>query len=187
MNKKSFVVFILLFFGLNVIAQTNICFHVMPDGSFQSEANEDYIVVPFEGKSAQEIYLELATNINSIYNSPKNVMNGVEYSSIKIRAIGGLVYDKSIIGIVSILDAHYQLEFKIKDNRVRVSAPFIEESLSLKTDGLPFKEYSKVVKGYFKNGKLKEKKQKDYDFLNNQINSIIEKILGLDKAEDDNW
>lgn len=173
--------------SLSCWSQQIVEFKLMPDATFKTEDGADYVVITFDGKDAQEIYKMLATNINSIYNNASKVMNGVEFTSIKIRAIGDLVYDKSIIGIETILQAYYQLEFRIKDNRIRVSAPIVEQSLMLKTELSTYKIFSKVVDGYFKKGTLKDKKMKDYRFVNSQINNIINKIINYNNLQEQDW
>lgn len=183
---KMFYITLLITFmtSLSCWSQEIVNFKLTPDATFKTDEGEDFVIVSFEGKDAQEIYKLLATNINSMYNNPSKVMHGVEFSSIKIRAIGDLVYDKSIIGIESILQAYYQLEFRIKDGKVRISAPIIEQSLMLRGEFTTFKIFSKVVGDYYKKGVLKEKKKKDYLFVNSKINDIINKIIGSNNEQD---
>ena len=55
-------------------AQELVSFKVTPDGNFVSSTGEDFVVVPFEGKNAHQIYQMLASNVGSVYNDPSKVM-----------------------------------------------------------------------------------------------------------------
>ncbi|MDE5596133.1 MAG: hypothetical protein K2I89_11275, partial [Muribaculaceae bacterium] len=133
-------------------------FVLMPDGTYRTEDGKDFVVIPFEGKTAHQIYQELASNVGSIYNNPSKVMSSVEDASIKIRAFSNDLIRISLLGLGQSLGGYYQLEFRIKDGRVRVSAPIIEETMWI--DGPIARTFPKEVKGYFKNGELKDKKKK---------------------------
>ena len=55
------------------------------------------MVIPFEGKTAHQIYQELASNVGSTFNDPSKVMSEVEDASIKIRAFSdNLVMAKTV-------------------------------------------------------------------------------------------
>ena len=113
-------------------------------------------------------------------------MNTVEDASVKIRAFSDDLVRISILGLKQSLGGYYQLEFRIKDGRVRVSAPIVEETLwtNLPTERV----FSKEVKKYFKNGVVKDKKQADLIIVEAKMNTIINSILGTIKTEDsDNW
>lgn len=183
--KKLLTLFLMLL-PLLVSAQDLAIFTLNQYGQYVSADDEDYIVVSFEGKTAHEIYQELATNVSSLYNDPSKVMTGVEDASIKIRAFSDDLIRIKILGLGQSLGGYYQLEFKIKDGRVRVSAPMVEETMWI--DGPTFRTFSKEVKGYFKNGELKDKKKEDYSIVVAKMNSIVNSILGSTKSEDDdNW
>lgn len=185
---KQFLCILILTLTLSFqcIAQESVTFTVTENGAFYAPDGKDYVIIPYGDKSAKDIYVILASNINSMYNNPSKVMSGVEYTSIKIRARGDLVLTKNILGTESLLQAYYQLEFQIKDGRVKVAAPFVEKSLYLSTSPFhEFKQFSKVINGYFEDGHVKEKKRKDYDILNSTINSIVNHILGVNQNEEE--
>ena len=83
---KKFLTLILLFCPILVFAQDLVTFKLTPQATFVTASGEDFVVVPFDGKSAHEIYQTLASNVGSVYNAPSKVMNVVEDASIKIRA-----------------------------------------------------------------------------------------------------
>ena len=157
-------------------------------GTYVSETGEDFAIVPFEGKSAEEIYQTLAANIGSTFNDPSKVMSGIESSYIKIRAYSPNIMSIKIMGIRHFLEGYFQLEFKIRDGRVRVSSPFVERQLRLDTDATITKSYTKEIKKYFKNGVVKENKKDDLLLLETNMNVIINAILGGHVSEEeDNW
>lgn len=76
---------------------------------------------------------------------------------------------------------YYQLEFRIKDGRVRVSAPFIEEKV---WDEYEEVQFSSLAKKYFKDGKLKENRSSDYRMRITKMNNIINRILFTTVVQD---
>ena len=50
-------------------------FVLMPDGTYQTKDGNDFVVIPFEGKTAHQIYQELASNVGSTFNDPSKVMS----------------------------------------------------------------------------------------------------------------
>lgn len=164
-------------------AQDIVLFHVTPTGSFISQNGEDFAVVEFEGKSAHEIFQTLASNASSIYNDPSKVMSTVDDASVKIRAITEICKNKGLGITIGAWLGYYQLEFRIRDGRVRVSAPIIEPYLKDSNFKKPDRKYIGFVQGLFKDGVVKEKKKDEYDALNLKVNSIINMILGSTQSE----
>ncbi|MBD5216683.1 MAG: hypothetical protein HDS78_09275 [Bacteroidales bacterium] len=180
---KKLLAFILMLLPMIMNAQDLANFILTSDGTYQTEDGKDFVVIPFEGKTAQQIYKELASNVGSTFNDPSKVMSGVENVSIKIRAFSNDLIRISMLGLGQSLGGYYQLEFRIKDGRVRVSAPIIEETLWIKEPTA--RKFSKEVKGYFKEGELKEKKKKDYDIVVAKINGTINRILHTSALQDE--
>ena len=83
---RKLIVMLLTLLPILAGAQELANFVLMPNGTYQTEDGQDFIVIPFEGKTAHQIYQELATNVGSTFNDPSKVMSGVEDASIKIRA-----------------------------------------------------------------------------------------------------
>ena len=167
MKKKLFLI-ITATICLIASAQTKVDFFLTEDGTFKTQDGKNYAIVPFENKTQQEIYQILATNANSIYNDLSKVMSSVEYSSIKIRAI------KTFIRyIIDGWEGYYQLEFQIKDGKVKVFAPFVEKEFTYFVEkelantniyAIQYrKTYASFVSGFFKNHKVKEKKRMRFE------------------------
>lgn len=149
-----------LFFAFIVKGQDHISFKLTQTG-FCSNDGKDYIVVPFEGKSAHDIFQSLCSNINGLYKNPQKVMSLVDDTSISIRA-----YDEKISSTNAMLGMHiwlggyYNLVFQIRDGRVRVSAPLIDEELTNMANSQKAAPFSFYLKSWFKKGELKEKSKK---------------------------
>lgn len=192
---KKLLTLLLLVCPIFALAQDLVSFKLTPEANFVTASGEDFVVVPFEGKSAHEIYQLLASNVGSVYNDPSKVMSGVDDASIKIRAFSNNLYTQKVLGIPHAWEGYYQLEFRIKDGRVRVSAPFVENdisspSLSPNAIGGNRGSFSHVVKKWFKNGEVKEKEAKHVTNVEYQMNGAINAILGLSGSTskvDDDW
>lgn len=187
---KKLIAIVMMLLPMLASAQELANFILMPDGTYQTEDGKDFVVIPFEGKTAHQIYQELASNVGSTFNDPSKVMSGVDDASIKIRAYSDNLVMAKPFGFVKDqpYGGHYQLEFKIRDGRVRVSAPIVEEDVEYisydhkRYDGT----FSKLVSKYFKNGVLQEKKKKNYDAMVARMNSIINRILYTSTVQDAN-
>ncbi len=106
-------------------------------------------------------------------------MSGVEDVSIKIRAHSDDLIRNRVMGLGQSMGGYYQLEFRIKDGRVRVSAPYIEEEVGFWMNGKYYSnKFEWFVKKHFKNGQLKDgKREEDYKIVVAKMNSIISHIL----------
>ena len=191
---KNLLLILLLFpFFLN--AQELVYFKLTPNATFVSESNENFVIVPFEGKNAHEIYQILASNVGSTFNDPSKIMTSVQDASIKIRAYSDNIYLKKIgLGMVLVFKGYYQLEFRIKDGRVRVSAPLVEEEIdgppTTLGNGIGEYSFSKLVNTWFNNGEIKKKEKQNVINLETELNSVINTILGLigsTKQVEEDW
>ena len=184
---KKILTLLLLVFPIFAIAQEKVSFKLTPQANFVTTSGEDFVIVPFEGKSAHEIYQILTSNVVSVYTDASEVMNGVNDELIKIRGFFP-VYIKKVLGVSQPWGGYYQLEFRIKDGRVRVSAPFVEDDISFGLYGTD--SFSQVVKKWYKNGEVKKKEAKHVELIEIQMNGTINAILGLLSAPtkvDDDW
>lgn len=185
MKKILLLSFLLL--SIIVKGQDQVSFKLTQTG-FCSNDGKDYIVVPFEGKNAHDIFLSLCSNINSLYKNPKNVMSVVGDTSISIIA-----YDEKISSTNAMLGMHiwlggyYNLVFQIKDGRVRVSAPIIDEELTNMANSQKAAPFSSYLKSWFKKGEVKEKSKKHQKHTEDNMNSIINSILFYQGPNEDNW
>lgn len=181
---KKILTILLVFIPFIGFAQNLVNFKLDSDASFISPDEKDFIVVPFKGKNAHQIYKMLASNVGTVYKDPSKVMSGVDGASIKIRAFSRQLFTQKVLGISHAWEGYYQLEFRIKDGRVRVSAPIVEESIMAPTlEQNVFVAHKgwfpALVKKWFKNGAPKEKDLQKIEEVQTEMNGLINAILGL--------
>lgn len=182
---KKLIAIVMMLLPMLAGAQELANFVLMPDGTYQTEDGKDFVVIPFEGKTAHQIYQELASNVGSTFNDPSKVMSGVDDASIKIRAFSDFLWFNKVLGIPHGWGGYYQLEFRIKDGRVRVSAPIVED-IAMDTQPYDKWSYGSKVKKWFKNGVVKEGDKKKYDEIVAHMNGIINRILYTSTVQDAN-
>lgn len=185
--KKLLAIMLMLLPSI-VAAQDLVKFVLMPNGTYQAENGKDFIVIPFEGKTSHQIYQELASNVGSTFSNPSKVMSGVEGVSIKIRAYSDNLVMAKPFGFVKEqpYGGYYQLEFKIRDGRVRVSAPIIEDNVEFVSyDHKRYNgSFSHLVSKFFKNGILQDNKRNGYDIIVTRMNVVINRILYTSTIQD---
>ena len=192
--KKAYLSFFLLCAALMINAQESVKFSLRPDGSFLSEDGKSYTVVEYEGKTAQELYSLIKSNIITLFNSPKTVLSENEPINLSIRALSEDLYKtyKAGGGFVT-YKVYYNLVFHFKDGRIRVDAPTVDRNLEVYATGIPLpKTFVSLVDGWFdKNGKAKSNRVKYIENVENNINYPINYLLGNKKEtpfiEEDNW
>lgn len=112
MKKLLFFLTLVVAF-VNANGQEKVNFKLTSSGIFVGEDGKDYAIIPFENKSAHDIYVEILKNIHEIYNDPKEVLSTVEDESISICAQSDkLAYDK-FIGIVRSGYGYYKIKISI--------------------------------------------------------------------------
>lgn len=170
--------------ALSLGAQTVVSFKLTPNGSFISEEGKDFIIVPFEGKNAHQIFQQLSVNANALYKNPSKVMSVVDDASITIRGYDSkLTYTKFLME-KQWISGYYNLNFQIKDGRVKVAAPIIDEVELNETTNSRF---SWEVEKWFKNGEPQKKAVERIELVENNMNTLINAILNSSnsKAEED--
>lgn len=191
--KKIIISLLLTIFAIGRLQaqETSVNFQLQQDGTFLTEKGDTYQVIEFDGLSAHEIYQKLCTNAAGIYNNPNAVLSKVEDSSIKVRAIA----NDLVMGKIKVWshDAYYQLHFKIKDGRVRIEAPLIEnELIPLGARDQTSCWWPKYAAKWLKDEKSREKNITRILRVEIEMNGIINAILGTNVSkqqqdEDDNW
>ncbi len=191
MTNRIFCFFVcIICFYLTSSAQAE--FKLQSDGSFLTEEGADFIIVPFEGKSAHDIYNILTSNVTSVYNDASKVMNTVEDNLVKVR---GFADSGHIFPYITFLKfsvaAYYQLEFKIRDGRVRVSAPMVEDNATMTggSNGPVSCSYGGMVQKHLfdKNNHVKKKRAKDVAIIETYLNSLINRILAQPNQIEEDW
>ena len=122
--KKALFICGFLMLVMSSFSQKEVEFFLQSNGSFLTADSSDYVVVPFEGKTASELYSMVKSNAMSLYRDPKEVMSEDENVAIKICELKNidenLYYD--YYGDCSFL-------FQFKDGKIKVDAPSVSNQV----------------------------------------------------------
>lgn len=166
-------------------------FSITYKGEYVSSDGKNYIIYPFEGKTAKEIYTMICTNVAKVYNSPHTVMSTVDDASVAIHAYSdGLFYQTSYLGIKFFYEGKYNLLIEIRDGRVKVHAPTFGMQTGQSEVGRGPKSAERILSSFFdSNGKVKRKRSVWKTWAEQKINGIYEILLGLGVADskDNDW
>lgn len=191
--KRKFLCSILLFLCVSINSQTIVKFNLKPNGTFLADDEKSFVVVEYNGKTAQELYSMVKSNVMTLYNSPKTVMSENEPISLSIRALSGVIHETYKLGggFVS-YKAHYNLVFHFKDGRIKVDAPVIDRNLDVDATGVPVpKTFVGLVDDWFdKKGNVKNKSEKNKNKIEATFNYPINYLLGNYKdnnQSDEDW
>lgn len=186
MKKILFIAVLCLSAVLSVSAQS-VEFKLNPDGTFHLRDGRNFAVVPFEKKTAHEIYSMLFINASEVYKDPKQkVIITIDGSSVNIRAHDAkLTYKEA--GVY--LGGYYTLNFEVKDGKVKVDAPVVDEILTRTKDGVRDKDFSKLVRSWYQEAALQAKYQDNASYTESEFNQFINGILTGNFMGDssDNW
>lgn len=179
--------FLNCFISTKVTAQS-VTFEWQPDGSMLTNNGEMYEVIPFDGKSAEELYDNLMVSVSSIYNDPNQTISSVENKLISVYAIHEVVWDcGGILGEV-VVNFHYTLKLHIKDAKVKVDAPHFT-LLTFSTGGSQsnIEGWVKAQKFFNEDGTPNPKKGKGEFCLrvNTSFNSLINNIINIENDNED--
>lgn len=185
MKKLLLVVFMaMMTFVAN--AQSPVNFKLSTVGTFISEEGKDFIVVPFEGKNAHQIFQTICTSVSKLYKNPDKVMSVVDDASISVRAYAdGITYKKDIVQSYY-LGGYYKVDIEIKDGRIKITTS-VDSDVAM-SNGAQNTNFFKMVRSWAKDGVFKEKFLKQVSYTEVQMNTIVNDIIGANKPKDeDNW
>lgn len=183
MKKILFAAMLFVTMGLN--AQSVVSFKLTQTGSFVADDGKDFVVVPFEGKTAHQIFQQISVNANALYKNPSKVMSVVDDASITIRGYQSkFTYTKFMMEKLWI-SGYYNLNFQIKDGRVKVSAPIIDEvELNERTSS----HFSWEVEKWFKDGVPQKKAEERIELVENKMNTLINALLNSSNSKtEEDW
>lgn len=184
--KRILLIVLGVLAAISLYAQVNkqgVNFTLLPTGKFvvADSAKSEYVIIPFEGMTAKEIYNKLMTNAALVVNNPDKQVSGVEFSVVKVNITQHLL-TKKLMGLPLSCTGTMYYEFQIKDGRVKVNAPYVEEPCHYGvSDRICY--FKSVTEGYFKKGKLKEEKAEEYNSLIERTNLICDSILGIKEVQ----
>ncbi|MCQ2259617.1 MAG: hypothetical protein Q4E26_02095 [Prevotellaceae bacterium] len=186
MKKILFIAVLCLTAVLSASAQS-VEFTLTADGTFHMKDGRNYAIVPFEGKSAHAIYSALFVNAGEVYKDPKQkVIITIDGSSVGIRAFDPkLTYKEENV----YLGGYYELNFEVKDGKVKVAAPVVDEILTRQKDGVRDKDFTKLVRSWYQETSLQAKYQDNKFYTEQEFNSFINGVLTGNFMGDssDNW
>lgn len=173
----KYIFLLFAFLSINVYSQ----YFTLDQTGFYNDGN-NYIVVEFPELTKSQLYNKVLTNINSIYNSGKDVVSVVQDESISISA-----HQKN--AIQSKFEIDYKLNLLFKDGKIRIDAPLFDmynyASGDFSGTKVPLKLVKDGILGFWiYNTKGKLTNQKAYDDLSNFFNVLIGSIL-KDISNDD--
>jgi hypothetical protein len=130
----------------------------------------------------------------TLYKSPNSVMSENPNASIAIRAYSDRVGSKTISLLPRVFAGYYNLVFRFKDGKIRVDVPTIDNTLTDRDNLLDYQyipSFKNLVKGYYKDGKPKDKAHAYIMMTEQSVNLPINYLLGLIKTEsndtNDDW
>lgn len=190
MKKITLLMFAALIFFGNIHAQKNVDFRLQADGNFINEADgKNFTVIPFDGKTKENLYSEVLVAVTKLYNSPKDVISKVDGEVISVNGISqNCVVLKAMMGVKVAFSIQYVLQFQFKDGKLRVDAPVVSRFFSdTAPDISPFSGWLEA-QSVFKKGKANPKKQGTIDDFNNTLNGLINNIISnIGSKSEDNW
>lgn len=172
-------------------------FELTPNGFVDADNPEkSYIVIPFEGKSQQDIYNLALGAIGKIFVSPKDRVSNVEYSQININGILPNVTYISRIGLKLPFDLYYNLIFEFKEGRMKING--LDVNKIVRVDHLGGEQFIflsevQIRRGiwddkyiFYKNGKLCSKKYKEH--IETAVNELVSGIISImNEEKDSDW
>lgn len=193
---KKLLMIIACVYGVTLYAsaQEQIEFKLQPDATFVAPDGGAYAVIEFEGKTADELYSMVKSNVMTLYKSPDSVMSENPNISISIRAYSDRVGSKTVSFIPRVFAGYYNLVFRFKDGKIRVDIPAIDNTLTDRDNLLDYQyipSFKNLVKGYYKDGKPKDKAHAYIMMTEQCVNLPINYLLGLIKTDsndtNDDW
>lgn len=166
--KKIILLFALFMCALSVKAQ-----FTLTAGGFVSSEDEtkDYVVIPFEGKTQQELYIAVRGFIMAAYNSPRTVLS--ENLPASLSVMGAEDFHWTMLTN----RFSYKILVEMKDGRVRI----VPSMVSFRT------EDSGADVLLFSKGKPRKVMKSHIEFAESIINGFVNGLKGCFDSEAEEW
>lgn len=186
--KQMIVILTLLACSLTGHAQA--AFKLQQTGTFVTAEGNDYAVIAFEGKKAEELYQMVKDNVAKYYESPEDVLTEEPHTKLTVEGFNREFLMWTFMMVPTQFGALYTLTFQFKDGRIRVDAPEIDDTMmATATFGKKgaTASFKSMLNTYFRNGEVKEKAKPKVAAIEQHINDMINRLLTQEspKAEDD--
>lgn len=188
---KRFFLFVAMLLCFASIQAQYVNFKLQKEGFFLTEDGTNYTIIDYEGKTAEELYNMVKSNVMSLYKNPQHVMIENKPLGITIRALSNIIYEtyKPYGGGFISYQAYYNYIFQFKDGKIKVDAPLVDSKLYTKSvfgaQTYPTSFVSVIEKWYDKNGDVKKKKADNVQEIEAIFNAPINYLLG--NKQEDNW
>jgi hypothetical protein len=188
MKKRLFIITLITLISISASAQL---FELTNQGFVDVHNKENnYVIVPFEGKSQQEIFNLALEAIGKSFVSPDDRFSKVEYSQINLNGIYPNATVINRMGLKLNFNMHYNIIFQFKDGKMRINGPIINKIVRDVPFGgqqqffLTTKERGGAISGdkalFTPDGKVYEKKHKAN--IENAGNALVDNILKIMKS-----
>lgn len=185
--KKSIFLFFIYLITANVFSQSLV---VTQDG-FRDESNLDnnYVVLEFENKTAENLYNTAVKYINLTYKNPDEVISGqIKNDFIKYNTYVSNFPNVKSAWVNLNINTEYTTLLSFRDNKIKYEIVSINME---NTDGIGLAFTGNGWDGnhtiYNKKGKLKKEDAKVQleSYFNNEIQNLISALNDESSSEDD--
>lgn len=169
-------------------------FYVSEGGLKVRDSDNPFVVYDFNGMTSQELYNKAKTAITGIYVSAKDVVSSNEGEILSINAISTNKIYMETMGHKDYFDMNYNINFRFKDNKIRVDSPTINYIKLSGSNPLPllFERgkglglMSTCIYLYKKNGEVRypDVIRTSEDLLNGIVLSIMNGVKSKDSSND---
>lgn len=126
MNRYLILLFTFAIAPIVTNAQAPVSVQMHYGGNFQFDGDTDYVILDFENKSDMDIYDDMMMNVFFLYKQPNDVVSGVNGKMIKVRGGTNISFvDED--GEKRKGSVYYRICFWIKNGKVKVKAPVLED------------------------------------------------------------
>tara|TARA_R100001530_G_scaffold130309_1_gene101155 strand:- start:440 stop:982 length:543 start_codon:yes stop_codon:yes gene_type:complete len=178
---KRITLFFLIITSFAIAQKQSAKFEASKDGFI------DYVVLEFDGKTANEIYSEIQKWAQYNIRNSKDA----KYSEIQDEYVAYSLFIDKAFKVDAFYGIDYDLELRIKDGKLRVDLNVKSMPLDPNSTGADL-TFSKGLNSMFKNNgeprSLKDrqlKRQAIEDFANGLVASINNAVLGKTDLKDD--
>ena len=191
---RKYILLLFTFIAINTNAQK---FELTAYGFVDStNINNNYIIVPFEGKSQKDIYNLALSALGKTFVSPKDRISHVEYSQLNLNGIIANATNLNRMGMKLYFDLYYNIILEFKDGRMKINGPIINNIVRDAPFGskhyifLTESERGSAISGhkalFKKNGKVNEKKH--VENIEKAMNSLISRIVTeMNNTKNSDW
>ena len=116
--------------------KTTFDFKLQFNATFKKDGENNYYVLDFGKKSAHQLYMDVLSNIASIYRNPDRVTSKVENRSIVINGYADeIAWYKDLYDYTTSVSFNYRIDLQFKDGKIRVNAPTLQEIYTSSASG----------------------------------------------------